>query len=109
MARKHYYVYILASRSRNFYTGVTNNLMRRVLEHRQGLVKGFTKRYRIFRLVYFEVFHDIRLAIQREKRIKAWRREKRVALIESENPAWDDLSAEWFKGRYPREAKSPQG
>ena len=69
-----YYVYILSSRSRNLYTGVTNNLARRVSEHRQGLIPGFTHRYRIHRLVYFEPFVDVRAAISREKQIKKWRR-----------------------------------
>ncbi len=93
---KRYYVYILASRARNLYTGVTSDLRRRVLEHRQGLLAGFTKKYRIHRLVYFESFNDVREALGREKQIKAWRREKRVALIESVNPAWDDLAADWY-------------
>lgn len=108
MGRKNYYVYFLASRSRNLYIGVTNNLKRRVLEHRQGLVEGFTKRYRMHRLVYFEVYKDVRLAIQREKQIKAWRREKKLALMKEKNPAWDDLAAEWFKGRHPWKAKTSQ-
>ena len=94
---KRYYVYILASRSRNLYTGVTNDLRWRVLEHKRGLLAGFTKKYRIHRLVYFETFNDVREALGREKRIKAWRREKRVALIRSVNPAWDDLAAEWYE------------
>jgi putative endonuclease len=98
-----YCVYTLASRSRNLYTGVTNNLQRRLAEHRQGLVPGFTSRYRIFRLVHFEAFSDIRYAIAREKEIKAWRREKKVWLIERRNPAWDDLAAAWFSSsRKPR-------
>jgi putative endonuclease len=88
-----YWVYILASRSRNLYTGVTSSLQRRLIEHRQGLVPGFTARYRIFRLVHFEPFADIRDAIPREKEIKGWRREKKVRLIERANPTWDDLGA----------------
>jgi putative endonuclease len=72
---KTFAVYILASRSRRIYTGVTNNLNRRMLEHRQGLVDSFTKRYRIHRLVYFETFRDVRSAIAREKEIKGWDRE----------------------------------
>ncbi|MGO9589099.1 MAG: GIY-YIG nuclease family protein [Candidatus Acidiferrales bacterium] len=90
---KRYYVYILASRSRNLYTGVTGHLQRRLLEHRQNLIPGFTSRYRIFRLVHFEVFRDIRNAIAREKEIKAWRRQKKIRLIEQENPTWEDLAA----------------
>jgi putative endonuclease len=108
MGDKNYYLYILANRSRGLYVGVTNNLKRRVLEHRQGLVEGFTMRYRVHRLVYFEVAEDVRLAIKREKQIKAWRREKKVALIEEKNPAWEDLAEEWFKGKYPRKARTSQ-
>ena len=93
---RQYYVYILTSRSRTLYTGITNNLQRRVLEHRQKIVPGFTRYYRVHRLVYFEPFSNVRDAIAREKRIKGWRREKKVALIESVNPAWDDLAASWF-------------
>jgi putative endonuclease len=76
-----YCVYILASRSRNLYTGVTGNLEPRMIEHRQGLIPGFTTWYRIFRLVYFEYFSDVRAAIAREKEIKGWRREKKIWLI----------------------------
>ncbi len=86
-----YYVYILASRSRTLYTGITSNLERRMGEHRSGTREGFTKRYKIHRLVYFEVFGSAVAAISREKQVKAWRREKRVALVESANPTWDDL------------------
>jgi putative endonuclease len=100
---RRYHVYILASRSRNLYTGVTNHLMRRVYEHKHGLLRGFTRRYRIHRLVYFEGFLYVRNAIAREKEIKAWRREKKIALISVHNPAWDDLAADWYgetsKGR----------
>ncbi len=74
--QKLYYVYILASRSRNLYAGVTNNLWRRVFEHRESQIFGFTKKYRIHRLVHFEAFGDVRAAIEREKQIKSWRREK---------------------------------
>jgi putative endonuclease len=91
-----YYVYIMASWKRTIYTGVTNNIERRVHEHKQGLVRGFTSRYRVTRLVYYEHFQDVQQAIQREKEIKGWRREKKVALIESRNPEWRDLSAGWY-------------
>ena len=87
-----YCVYILASRSRNLYTGVTGNLETRMVEHRQGLIPGFTTRYRIFRLVYFEFFTDISAAIAREKEIKASRREKKILLIKRNNPTWADLA-----------------
>ena len=92
---KHYYVYILTNPSRTLYTGITNNLRRRVEEHKQKLVPGFTAKYNIHRLVHFEVFEDVRNAIEREKRIKNWTRAKRVALVESKNPKWDDLTSEW--------------
>ena len=89
-----YAIYILASRSRSLYTGVTDNLERRMIEHRQGLVPGFTTRYRIFRLVHFESFGHIQDAIAREKEIKAWRREKKIRLIEQHNPTWEDLAVQ---------------
>ncbi|MFN8984794.1 MAG: GIY-YIG nuclease family protein [Burkholderiales bacterium] len=86
-----YYVYFVASISRVVYIGVTNNLVRRVYEHKQGLVAGFTKRYQVDRLVYFEETTDVRVAIEREKQLKTWRREKKLALIEATNPSWKDL------------------
>ena len=92
-----YYVYILASRSRTLYTGVTNNLARRMAEHRERLLPGFASRYRIHRLVYYEAYRDVRQAIFRETQIKKWRREKKVALIDASNPTWDDLSSRWFE------------
>jgi putative endonuclease len=110
MSRR-YCVYTLASRSRNLYTGVTDNLERRMIEHRQGLVPGFTTRYRIFRLVHFEEFGDIQAAIVREKEIKGWRREKKIWMIEQKNPTWVDL-AEGLPGKGPmdeREAAIRQG
>jgi putative endonuclease len=90
-----YWVYILASRSRNLYTGVTNDLQRRMIEHRHGLVPGFTARYNIFRLVHAGQFADIRDAIAREKEIKGWRREKKIRLIERDNPTWEDLAEQF--------------
>ena len=93
-----YYVYIMANRSRTLYTGVTNNLERRVYEHKHKLVEGFTKKYNITRLlVYYEQTSDIKAAIAREKQIKGWLRSKKVSLIESLNPNWSDLSVEWFE------------
>ena len=81
----------MASRSRVLYTGVTNDLARRVNEHKQGQCAGFTRRYRVTRLVYFEEFADIRDAIAREKEIKGWKRSRKTALIEERNAAWNDL------------------
>jgi putative endonuclease len=92
-----YYVYIMASKSRALYTGVTRDLTRRVSEHKQKLVRGFTSAYNINRLVCYEDFRDIRAAIRREKEIKAWRRSKKMALIESRNPTWRDLSEAWYR------------
>ena len=93
-----YYVYIMTNRSGILYTGITNDLERRVNEHKRRLVEGFTKKYRISRLVYYEVTTDVRAAIEREKQIKGWLRKKKVLLIETTNPQWADLSEEWFQG-----------
>ena len=90
-----YYMYILASTSRVLYIGVTNDLERRLFEHRQKLIPGFTSKYNVTRLVYFERFGEIRDAIAREKQLKGWRREKKIALIESLNSSWPELSAAW--------------
>jgi putative endonuclease len=87
-----YWVYILASgRNGTLYVGVTSDIVRRVQEHREGLVPGFTKRYRVKRLVYMELHHDINSAILREKRIKRWHRSWKLELIEAKNPQWRDL------------------
>ncbi len=91
-----YYVYIIASRSRNIYIGVTNHLLRRITEHREGKADSFTAKYRIHRLVHFERFQYINNAIAREKHLKHFTREEKVALIESDNPTWEDLAAELF-------------
>ena len=92
-----FYVYIVASKSRRIYTGVTNNIVRRIAQHKRGEIEGFTQRYKINRLVYFEKYQYIGNSIRREKQIKGLDRAKRVALIERDNPTWDDLSAEWGK------------
>ena len=91
------YVYILSSRSRRLYIGVTSDLEGRVWEHKQGMVEGFTKTYQIDRLVYYEDFPEMLSAIAREKQLKGWSRVKKIWLIERENPAWVDLSEEWGK------------
>jgi putative endonuclease len=93
---REYYVYILSNASRRLYVGVTNNLERRVYEHKHKLMPGFTSEYNINRLVYFEITTDVSAAIAREKQIKGWLRRKKLALIESQNPTWEDLSAGWF-------------
>ncbi|MBM4042292.1 MAG: GIY-YIG nuclease family protein [Planctomycetes bacterium] len=89
----------MASISRVIYVGVTDDLERRVGEHKRGEIEGFTKQYRLKKLVYFEEFGYVRDAIAREKQLKGWRREKKVALIEVENLHWRDLSWEWFDSR----------
>lgn len=89
---RRYYVYILASRRNGtLYTGVTDNLARRIYEHRNNLIEGFTKRYGVHMLVWFETFEDINVAIQREKRLKKWRRAWKLQLIEHDNREWHDL------------------
>ncbi|MGA9963738.1 MAG: GIY-YIG nuclease family protein [Terriglobales bacterium] len=94
-AEKHYYVYIMASRSLNLYTGVTNSIYHRALQHKSGEIDGFTKKYNINRLVYYETFEHIGNAIAREKQVKAWTRAKRLALIKPINPTWQDLAEDW--------------
>ncbi len=93
-----YYIYMLASKPNGvLYIGVTNDLLRRVWEHREGLVDGFTKTYRVKRLVYWEQTTDINSAIEREKRLKAWKRDWKIELIEKHNPEWKDLYFETIK------------
>jgi putative endonuclease len=89
-----YYVYIMASRSGVLYTGVTSDLNKRVGEHKEAQIPGFTKRYKVHRLVYYETTNDVNAAIAREKQIKRWRREKKVKLVETINRGWDDLARE---------------
>lgn len=94
-----YHIYILASATGVLYTGVTNQLERRTLQHQQKIVPGFTKKHEVDRLVYFEPFQDVRSAIAREKQIKRWRSEKKLNLIHRLNPEMRDLSADFFGGR----------
>ena len=89
---KTYFVYIMTNRTKTLYTGVTNNLARRVLEHRAAQTPGFTAKYRLTSLVYYETTSDISAAISREKQIKGWLRRRKIELIESMNPYWFDLS-----------------
>ena len=93
---KTYYVYIMASNSGTLYIGITSNIKKRVYEHKNHLIPGFTDKYNIDRLIYFEKIGDPASAINREKQIKAWRREKKTKLIDSMNPEWDDLSQDWY-------------
>jgi putative endonuclease len=90
-----FWVYIMSSKSGTIYTGVTNSLDRRVFEHKHHRIPGFTTKYDCTRLVWFEEYPDIRLAITREKQIKGWLRAKKIALIESLNPHWTDLAEHW--------------
>ena len=110
--KRRYYVYIMASRSLNLYTGITNSLFHRALQHKSGEVEGFTKRYNINRLVYYEVFEQVGNAIAREKQIKSWTRAKRIALIKTMNPAWQDLAEGWGEKvelQIPRCARADMG
>ena len=93
--RNRFWVYIIASKTGTLYSGMTNNLDRRVAEHKQHLVPGFTAKYHCTRLVWFEEHSDVRAAIAREKQIKGWLRAKKIALIESHNPRWADLAEHW--------------
>ena len=92
---KQYYVYIMTNNSKSLYIGVTNDLERRVYEHKNKLIEGFTKRYNITKLVFYESTTDVQAAIAREKQIKGWLRRKKISLIETLNPHWKDLSSDW--------------
>ncbi len=100
-----YYVYMVTNRSGTLYTGVTNDLERRLAEHREARPGTFTARYRIDRLVWYESTSDVMSALEQEKRIKGWRRARKLELIRSMNPRWEDLSAGWL----PRRDSSPAG
>jgi len=92
-----YFVYILASRSRTLYVGVTNHLPHRIAQHRQNKARSFTSRYKTHRLVYFERFQYVNNAIAREKYLKHFTRKEKITLIEANNPTWEDLAAEFFR------------
>ena len=100
-----YFVYIMTNRSKTLYTAATNNLARRVREHKTGIGSGFIAKYKLDRLAYFERFQHVHNAIEREKRIKGWLRIKKIALVVSVNPAWRDLSEEWYE-RHPYQPQS---
>ncbi|HXZ41801.1 MAG TPA: GIY-YIG nuclease family protein [Terriglobales bacterium] len=108
MKEGHYFVYMAASKSRVLYIGMTNDVERRIWEHRHDLIDGFSKQYRYHRLVYYESFDDVRKAIDREKQLKRWNRTKKVRLIERINPTWEDLGTD-FDGqhRYTPEKQVP--
>ena len=95
---RQYSTYIMSSPGGTLYTGVTNNILNRVLTHKQKQQPGFTQKYNVTRLVYYEVSPSILSAIVREKEIKGWKRVKKITLIESMNPKWLDLAENWFSG-----------
>ncbi len=95
--RRNYFVYVMGSLSGTLYIGMTGRLERRVFQHKQHTVEGFTSKYEVDRLLYSESYDDVHKAIAREKQLKGWRREKKVALIQSLNPHWVDLSREWYE------------
>ena len=89
---RHYYIYIMTNKNNTvLYTGITNNLIRRVYEHKEKLIEGFTKKYNVTMLIYYEVFRDVKSAIFREKQIKSGSRTKKIKLVNSINPEWKDL------------------
>jgi putative endonuclease len=97
MKEKMYYTYIVASRSHNFYIGMTSAIEVRIWQHKEGIFEGHSKKYNCNRLVWYESHAQVLVAIAREKQLKGWSRVKKIALIERENPAWIDLSEEWGK------------
>jgi putative endonuclease len=94
--KNQYYVYIMTNKSGTLYTGMTNNIKQRVFAHKHKLVEGFTKKYNIDKLLYFETFCDVGSAITREKTIKGWLRARKTALIKATNPNWADLAGDWY-------------
>ncbi len=104
-----YYVYIMTNRSRTLYVGMTNDLPRRVWEHKHRVVPGFTARYHCTDLVYCDVMSDVNAARSREKQLKGWTRARKVALIESANPMWADLSSTWDAPADPPPGGGPEG
>jgi putative endonuclease len=108
---REYWVYILANFHHTLYIGVTSDLQARVYQHKNHVLPGFTSRYGIHRLVYFESTNDVEAALSREKQLKGWRRSKKVALIETANAQWDDLAASWFEpgGTDPSPAQDDTG
>jgi len=95
MKEHKYFVYIMCSNSGTVYIGMTNSIYRRALQHKRGEIEGFAAKYNCTRLVYYESFDDVTRAIDREKQLKRWVRRKKIALIESRNPRWDDLAEHW--------------
>ena len=106
---RRYYVYIMASKSRVLYIGVTGDIWHRVLDHKNNVKEGFTSKYRCHRLVYCESFSHVGNAISREKQLKAWLRERKIALIRAANPTWEDLSLEWYERISPLPVRTWDG
>ncbi|HTR64293.1 MAG TPA: GIY-YIG nuclease family protein [Terriglobales bacterium] len=107
--QKIYYVYIMASQRRVLYIGITSHIEHRVFEHKTHALGGFSAKYNVTHLVYLERYTSVIQAIRREKELKDWRREKKVALIEASNPKWHDLSYDWFQPtRLPVLRKTPE-
>lgn len=109
MGKNEYYVYMMSNKSKTIYTGVTNNLYLRVLQHKYNINKGFTSRYKINKLVYFEWTDDIEAAIKREKQLKNWHRDWKINLIEKNNKNCDDLSNGWYDDVDPLEVLKNNG
>ena len=106
---KVYYVYILASQTRCLYIGMTSNIEHRIFQHKTHAFEGFTSKYNVTSLVYFEQHGDVMTAIRRETEMKAWRREEKIKLIESTNPKWKDLSYGWYqRHRFQPDAEAIQ-
>src|SRR6202451_3172841 len=95
MREHRYFAYIVCSHSGTLYIGMTNNIYRCALQHKSGEIEGFASKYGCNRLVYYEGFDDVHKAIDREKQLKGWRRAKKITLIESKNPRWEDLAEKW--------------
>jgi len=93
---REYYIYIMSNKSKVLYIGTTNNLWRRIFEHKNKLIDGFTKQYNLNKLVYFEVTNDVNVAIKREKQLKNWHRQWKINLIQQSNKNWRDLSENWY-------------
>jgi putative endonuclease len=110
MPKEHrYWTYIVASLTGTLYIGMTNSLERRIRQHKEGTHEGFASKYGCNRLVYWESFDDVRKAIDREKELKGWRRERKIALIEAFNPGWQDLAEKWgWKMVFPGESMEEQ-
>jgi putative endonuclease len=102
-----FYVYILASKSRRLYIGMTNSIFKRVMQHKSGEIEGFTSRYKINRLVYYEEFKYVRTCIARKAELKKWSRAKKIALIEESNPTWEDLAEHWGEKLGPQSPLLP--